>query len=1017
MDDYSQALAGPHMCRPPCPASSRHIPFKLDEGYSEETRSQYDGDSSMGVEPASGNCLGMSVPSLVGLPDATMALSEAERSEYVYNVLRTLRTSSIAAVVERLRPLLHIDPVGYLPPEITSQIFSYLAPPILLQSSKVSKSWRERTLDSRLWKQKYIAEGWSLDASEVAAFERSYSSSSGLRKTLSRKANHQTDPRKQKKRLREEGFLARKFHGSRLPGSSKEEDAEVRSWRNQGCLVEVDAAEPSGKYSAEDQEMLDAPLSSAKREDACQLGRIETLKSVSPDAIPSSTSSPRSLKAEDEEQSLDPDAMDVNWKKSRLAYGSLLGSPRLNFQHLYKQKRKLEENWTIGKYTSFQLPHKDHPEEAHTECVYTIQYSGKFLVSGSRDRTLRIWNLDNQRLIGKPLAGHNGSVLCLQFDSRETEDIIVSGSSDTDVIIWQFSTGKIIKKLARAHKESVLNLKFDERFLVTCSKDKTIKIWNRHELRPGDADYPLKGLPDGGKCPSYIIDLTNLPTPMDIDACLTQKQKQPLPKYTALMIIDSHGAAVNAVHIYKDQLVSASGDRSLKIWNIHSGVRNAICIGHTKGIACVQYDGKRVVSGSSDNTIRIFDAATQAEVACLLGHSKLVRTVQASFGDEPGTEHELELEARDIDRAYFEARRTGAIPTSSARSHRDRDRNAGSRRPENIMAVGAKLPPGGGGSAWGRIVSGSYDESIIIWKKTSDGSWVPGYRLHQSQALRAAGGPLIARSELVQQAQVQNFAHIHQTHGPLVIPQAPIMNAAPQPTAHQMQQIQAHMSAHQLVQHAMQSGAAALQAGLQNVAALHTQLGNNAPIHPTLQLPHMQAYMQHHQQIQQQQMQMLQQQQSLQQSALLQQQTSSQNQSHATQQDHTQQGLPQQQIQPQQQDQVQQQLPPSQQVLPQQQQMQAPPATNPPQPVIPPSATQQQLAHYQAAHAALPLAHGPVHQGVPGIVSHPNARVFKLQFDARRLVCCSQDPKIVGWDFANGDEEIMECSRFFGAPG
>ena len=43
-----------------------------------------------------------------------------------------------------------------------------------------------------------------------------------------------------------------------------------------------------------------------------------------------------------------------------------------------------------------------------------------------------------------------------------------------------------------------------------------------------------------------------------------------------------------------------------------------------------------------------------------------------------------------------------------------------------------------------------------------------------------------------------------------------------------------------------------------------------------------------------------------------------------------------------------------------------------------------------------------------------NSRVFKLQFDARRIICCSQDPTIVGWDFANGDPDIVEASKFFG---
>lgn len=49
----------------------------MDEGYSE---SQDGGDSHMSVEGRAGEILGMSIPSLAGLPDVVSALSEAERS-------------------------------------------------------------------------------------------------------------------------------------------------------------------------------------------------------------------------------------------------------------------------------------------------------------------------------------------------------------------------------------------------------------------------------------------------------------------------------------------------------------------------------------------------------------------------------------------------------------------------------------------------------------------------------------------------------------------------------------------------------------------------------------------------------------------------------------------------------------------------------------------------------------------------------------------------------------------------
>lgn len=91
-------------------------------------------------------------------------------------------------------------------------------------------------------------------------------------------------------------------------------------------------------------------------------------------------------------------------------------------------------------------------------------------------------------------------------------------------------------------------------------------------------------------------------------------------------------------------------------------------------------------------------------------------------------------------------------------------------------------------------------------------------------------------------------------------------------------------------------------------------------------------------------------------------------------------------------------------------------------------AQQTALPHTAPALPPLPTA-GPPQDALPAEneaqpaagVHHPHivapengaARVFKLQFDARKIVCCSQAPVIVGWDFCNGDPELEEASRFF----
>jgi F-box and WD-40 domain protein 1/11 len=430
---------------------------------------------------------------------------------------------------------------------------------------------------------------------------------------------------------------------------------------------------------------------------------------------------------------------------------SSISAPKVTWPWIYKQRLLLERNWDKGKYTMFRLPHPKHEHEGHTECVYTIQHIGDTLVSGSRDKSIRIWDLSTYRLKAKPLYGHDASVLCLQFDDRPEEDIIISGGSDNYVIVWKFSTGEIIKKMTDAHSESVLNLRFDERYLVTCSKDKTIKIWNRREITNTDPIIPTRVV-------NSFADMEIIPALTLLDSFGGSR--------------DGHNAAVNAVQIHGDTIVSASGDRSVKAWNIHTGYLKRSYEGHAKGIACVQFDGRRVVSGSSDNTVRIFDYATTGEIACLDGHSDLVRTVQARFGDlRIISDEELHSQSREVDRKFRQAFAAGEIEQRTI-SRRGPGRNAGSSDPNKVLSIGNRIPPGGGGSRWARIVSGSYDETVIVWKRDREGNWKPNQRLHQgvlpstraaNPARMATMAPPLAGPEAAAQLAQMTEAEIRQS--------------------------------------------------------------------------------------------------------------------------------------------------------------------------------------------------------------------------------------------------------------
>ena len=70
-------------------------------------------------------------------------------------------------------------------------------------------------------------------------------------------------------------------------------------------------------------------------------------------------------------------------------------------------------------------------------------------------------------------------------------------------------------------------------------------------------------------------------------------------------------------------VVSASSDKTLKVWELASGRAVATLQGHTDGVtACaVTPDGRHVVSASEDQTLKVWELASGRAVATLQGHT------------------------------------------------------------------------------------------------------------------------------------------------------------------------------------------------------------------------------------------------------------------------------------------------------------------------------------------------------------------------------------------------------------
>ena len=95
--------------------------------------------------------------------------------------------------------------------------------------------------------------------------------------------------------------------------------------------------------------------------------------------------------------------------------------------------------------------------------------------------------------------------------------------------------------------------------------------------------------------------------------------------------LHGHAGAITAVAMTPDgrRAISGSTDRTLRVWNLETGQILGTLLGHTDTVhvLAISPDGCRAVSGSYDDTLRLWDLETGREVRKLDGHTRMVTAV------------------------------------------------------------------------------------------------------------------------------------------------------------------------------------------------------------------------------------------------------------------------------------------------------------------------------------------------------------------------------------------------------
>ncbi|XP_010492600.1 PREDICTED: transducin beta-like protein 3 [Camelina sativa] len=291
----------------------------------------------------------------------------------------------------------------------------------------------------------------------------------------------------------------------------------------------------------------------------------------------------------------------------------------------------------------------------HKEVVLSldtcVSSSGNVLVvTGSKDKTVRLWNATSKSCIGVG-TGHNGDILAVAF-AKKSFSFFVSGSGDRTLKVWSLDgisedseepVNLKTRSVVAAHDKDINSVAVarNDSLVCTGSEDRTASIWRLPDLVHV---VTLRG----HKRRIFSVEFST------VDQCVITASGDKTVKIWAisdgscLKTFEGHTSSVLRASFITDgtQFVSCGADGLLKLWNVNTSECIATYDQHEDKVWALAVGKKTemIATGGGDAVINLWHDSTASDKE-----------------DEFRKEEEAILRGQELENAVLDAEYTKAI--------------------------------------------------------------------------------------------------------------------------------------------------------------------------------------------------------------------------------------------------------------------------------------------------------------------------------------------------------------------